>query len=131
MGTHRDRQMYEHAHGFAGGVLRIEPEQRRQEVRTVRQARGLLVDDLDLVALQYGDIHELLGFVAAVLDHQQTGRDHLEHEAKRRQVARGAPDEEMLTVAPDAEVYARALHGGREPRERLRCERQRPLELQG
>ena len=124
--------MDEHAHGFAGGVLGIEPEQRGQQVRAVRQARRLLVDHFDLVALQYGDIHELLGFVAAaVLDNQQTGSDHLKHEARRRQVARGAPDEELLTVAPDAEVNAGTLHGGRKPRERLRRKRQPPLELQG
>jgi hypothetical protein len=109
VGTHRDREIDEHAHGFAGAVLGIEPEQRSQEVWAIRQARSLLVDHFDLVALQYGDIHELSGFVAAaVLDNQQTGRDHLQHDAKRRQVARSTPDEELLTVAPDAEVNARS-----------------------
>ena len=124
--------MDEHAHGFAGGVLGIEPEQRSQEVWAVRQARRLFVDHFDLVALQYGDIDELFGFIAAaVLDNQKTGRHHLKHDAKRREVAGGSPDEELLTVAPDTEVNARALHGGRKPRKRLRRERQPPLELQG
>src|SRR2546421_3841963 len=107
MGTHRDREMDKHAHGFAADVLSIEPEQRSQEVWAVRQARRLLVDHFDLVALQYGDIHELFGFIAAaVLDNQQTGRHHLKHDAKRREVACGSPDEELLTIAPDAEVNA-------------------------
>src|SRR5450759_3732918 len=112
-------------------MLAIEPEQRRQEVWAVRQPRRLLVDHFDLVALQYGDIHEFSGFVAAaVLDDQQTGRNHLKHEAKRRQVACGPPDKETLTIAPDTEVYAWAFHGGRKARERLRCERQPSFELQ-
>src|ERR1019366_8540553 len=112
-------------------MLAIEPEQRRQEVWAVRQPRRLLVDHFDLVALQYGDIHKFSGFVAAaVLDDQQTGRNHLKHEAKRRQVACGPPDKETLTIAPDTEVYAWAFHGGRKARERLRCERQPSFELQ-
>src|SRR5215813_10002483 len=124
--------MDEHAHRFAGGVPGIESEQRSQEVGAVRQARRLLVNHFDLVALQYGHIHELFGFIAAaVLNNQQTGRHHLENEARLREIACGAPDEEQLTVAPDAEVNARSLHGGRKPRERLRRQRQGPLKFQG
>src|ERR1035438_8353126 len=115
--------MDEGADGSAGGVLGIESKQRGEQVRAVRQARRLLVDHLDLIALQYGDVHELFGFVAAaMLDNQQTGRDDLEHETGRRQVACGAPNDELRAIAPDAEVNARALHGGREARERLRGE---------
>src|ERR1035438_8773345 len=124
--------MDEHAHRSAGGVLGIEPKQRSQEVRAVRHARGLLVDHFDLVALQYCDIHELLGFVAAaVLDNQQAGRDHLKHKARCREVAGGAPNVILLSVAPNAEVNARALHGGRKPGERLRRKWQPPFEHQG
>ena len=116
--------MDKRAHRSAGCVLGIEPKQRGQEVGAVRQVRRLFVDYFDLVALQYGHIHELFGFVgAARLDNQQTGRDHLQHEARGRQVTSGAPNEELLTVPPDAEVNARALHCGRKPREGLRRER--------
>ena len=124
--------MDEHADGFAGGVLGIEPEKRGQEVGAVRQAGGLLVDDFDLVALQDGDIHELFGFLAAaVFDDQEAGRDDFQDEAGDGQVARGAPDEELAAVAPDAEVNAGTLDGGREAGERLGGERQGALEHEG
>jgi hypothetical protein len=112
-------------------VLSFEPQQRRQKVWAVRQARRLLIDHFDLIALQYGDVNELFGSLTAVLDNQKTWRDHLEHEAKRRQVARSAPYEKPLTIAPDTEMNGRAFDGGCKPCERLRRERQWPLELKG
>src|SRR5260370_8010709 len=93
--------MDKHVYGFARGVLSIEPQQRRQEVWAIRQVCGLLVDHFDLIALQYGYVDELFGPVTAVLDNQQARRDHLEHEAKRRQAARSAQDEELFPFPPD------------------------------
>src|SRR6185437_13361642 len=105
----------------AGGWLAIEPEQRNQKLRAVGHPRRLLVDQLNLVAFQHRDIHKLLGFVAAtVLDNQQTGCDHLQYQTRRRQVSRGAPDEEFVSLAPDAEVNAGALDGRRQACEWLR-----------
>src|SRR5512146_1014748 len=86
------------------------------------------VDYFDFIALQNGEIRELLRLLAAVFDDQQTGRNHLEHKAKRRHVLRGAPDDEPPTIAPDAEVYTGAFHRGRKPRERLRGKWKLPLE---
>ena len=43
-------------------MLSVNPEQRTQEGRAIRQVLGLVVDYFDFVALQYGDIHELFGF---------------------------------------------------------------------
>ena len=105
--------MDQHVHGFAGGVLGIEPEQGREQVRTVVKARGLLVDHFDFVALQDGYVDVLFGFSAALFHHQQTGRDDFKHETERREVARSAPDEELAGLAPDGEVNAGALDGVR------------------
>jgi len=84
MGTHRHRQADQHTHRFAPGLLVMEPEQRSQQVWTVRQVCGLFIDQFDLVTLQDGDICEFAGPVAAaVLDYQQTRRNHLKNQAKR------------------------------------------------
>jgi hypothetical protein len=113
-------------------MLSLKPEQRTQEVRAIPQVRGLVVDYFDLVALQYGDIHELFGFfVAAVLNDQETRGDHFKHGTGCRKVASSAPNEELRIVAPDAKVNAWSLHSGSKPRQGLRRKRQPPLERQG
>ena len=61
---------------------RIEAEQRRQQRRAIRQARRALVDDLDLIALEHRDVHELARLVAAVvLHHEQPRRRDLDDES--------------------------------------------------
>ncbi len=58
----------------AHDVGRVESKQRREQVRAVGQARGVLVDHFDLIALQDRHVDVLRQFVAAmVLDHHQPG----------------------------------------------------------
>ena len=88
----------------------------------------MLVDDLDLIALEHGDVHELAERLAAVLDHEQAGRDDLDHEAERRQLRASCPTRArspLRPFAPHAEMDAGPLHRRRKLRERGRRERQR------
>src|SRR5215469_13636631 len=102
-------------------MLSLESEQRTQEVRAIRQVRELVVDDFDLVALQYGDIHELFGFlVATVLHNQQARSDHFKYGTRPGKVASRTPDEELLILPPNAEVNSGALYCRSKPRQGLR-----------
>ncbi len=89
----------------------------------------MLIDHLDLVALQHRDIHELARFVAAApLHHQQSRRNHLQHKAELRQAAARTPDEQISVTARHAQMNSGALHRGSQTRQRLRRQRNRPLE---
>src|SRR5205085_5756784 len=91
----------------------------------VGQTRALLVHDLYLVALEHDDVDELRRVLPApVLDDEEARLDDFEHEAVFRNRARRAPHVEFFRVAPHAEVYAVALDGGRESRERGGRERE-------
>ena len=50
-----------------------------------------LVNHLDLVPFEHGDVDELAEGLVAVLDDQQARRHDLEHEAERRQIAAWCP----------------------------------------
>ena len=100
------------------GAGRAEAEQRRDEGRAVRQARAGLVHLLNLVALEHHDVDELARLLPApVLDDEQPRLDDFQHEAETRDGARRAPHVQPFAVAPDAEVYAGALHRRRQPRQ--------------
>ena len=91
----------------------IEPEQRHDEVGALGCDRALGVHDLHLIPFEYRDIREFAVRIRApVLDDQQTRLDHFDHKAERRDRARRAPDAQLVTVRPDAEVNAGPLDGG-------------------
>jgi hypothetical protein len=85
-----------------------------------------------LVAFDYGDVDEFARFLAArMLDHQQAGRGHFEHEAQLRNFARHAPGAKIVLAAPHPQMKAGALDGGRYTRERFRAKRNRAVENDG
>ena len=85
-----------------------DPEQRGHHGPGSRgRPRRPLVDDLDLIAFEDRDVHELAERLGAVLDDDQSRGDDFDDEAERRNVATGAPHVELVAVAPHAKVNAR------------------------
>ena len=129
MYTHRDRQLHHGVHGLNPRGWRVEPEQRCQQRRALGTAGGALVHHFDLISFEHRNIDELARFFAAVmLDHQQAGRRHFEHEAQNRNGAGCPPDGQPVLVAPNTQMHPRAFDGGCHPRKRSRSERQKPFE---
>ncbi len=86
----------------------------------------MLVHQFDLIALEHRDIHKLAGFLAAVmLDDEQPRRRHFQHKTKLWNGARSAPDRELVSVGPDAQMNPGPLDCRRYPRKGLWSKRQR------
>ena len=122
--AHRNSQLNEHVDPARPRGWRIEAQERGQELRTVGQARSLLVDDLDLIAFEHSDVHELPDLPAMMLDDEQSGRCHLEDEAKRGNRSRHPPDAQWVFPRPDTQVNPGALDRGGDADQRARLERQ-------
>ena len=58
--AHRDGELHQHVDRIAPRRRRVEAEQRRQQRRAVGKARRVLVDELDLIAFEHGDVDELV-----------------------------------------------------------------------
>ena len=72
--AHGDRQLDQHVDGVDPRSGRIESQQRSEERRAVREARGVFVHHLDLVALEHSHVDKLPDSSPGVLDDQQPGR---------------------------------------------------------
>jgi len=130
--AHRQREWQEHIVCAARGG--IEAEQRADEVRALGRQRSLGIDDLDLIALEHGDVGELAVRIGtAVLDHEQAGLDDFDDEAERRDHACRAPDREPPpgAVVPHPQVNARPFDRRRELRQRGGVEGQRVFDAEG
>ena len=127
---HRHRELDQHVEIVARRSSLPEPEERQQQRRTIRQVRRRLVDDLERIALQHEDVDELARFGASMLDDEQAGLGDLEDETEQRDVTRRAPDPQLVSFGPHAEVNARAFDRRRQLGEPGRRQRQVPLESQ-
>ena len=85
----------------------------------------MFVDDLDLVALEDGNIDELPRFLAVMLDDEQARRRHFEDEAEPRNGAGRAPHAQFAVQARYAQMNPGTLNRGRDFREHAWVERQR------
>jgi hypothetical protein len=66
-----------------------------------------------------------------MLHHEQPRLDHLHHKAQRRDRARSAPDAQLISIGPDAEMDAGPFDSGGEFGEGRGIEREWPLHQKG
>ena len=70
-----------------------------------------VVDHLDPVCLENRDVNVFSARTTMVLQHQQTRRGDLEHQARWRHKPCRTPDAQSAVDVPDAEVDAASLDG--------------------
>ena len=129
MGAHRHGELDQHVHRSHPRLAGVEPQQRRQQLRTIRKRGGVLVHQLHVVSFEDGDVEVLAGLRAPmVLHHQEARLHHFQHEAHHRDRLRGAPDAQLAVDGPDAQVDAGTLDDRRQLGQRGGEQRQRPLE---
>ena len=129
--AHRHSQPEQHVARFLlgrGGPARR--EERPQRHRVVRHVRLAPVEELDLLALEDGDVPELRGVVGLVFHHEQTGAENLQDETRRGNRPRGSPDHGLAALAPDAKMNAGPRDGRRQSCEGPRPQGQRVGEAQ-
>ena len=136
---HRCRQLDQHR----GHARRRLCDRSRRPATTPRSGQSgidpadALIDDLDLIAFEHRDVDELAERLVAMLDDDQSRRDHFDDQAERRDLARRAPHEKVFAAPPHAEMNAGPLDRGRDLRQhrgrerQLRCEQQRMARLVG
>src|SRR5256885_16240865 len=89
------------------------------------------VHDLDLVAFEHRYIDELARFIATVmLDNEESRRRDFEHEGQCWNSARCPPHAQLVSVAPDAQMYPRPLDCERNSRKGVRIQWKRSLEYE-
>ena len=128
---HRRRQLDQHR-GHARRRLVIDRAgQRRRPRRAVgNHPADAFVDDLDLIAFEHRDVDELAERLGAMLDDDQSRRDHFDDQAERRALRASCPRRKSRRRPPHAEMNAGPLDRGRHLRQHRRRERQPRREQQ-
>src|SRR5579872_2727023 len=95
--SHRYGQLQKDVHGIHPGRSGLKTKQRAQSRTMIGNAQPSLAHDLDQVALQHGDVHKLTRCLTSmILDDDQTGGGHFDHETEPGNAADGSPDLESV-----------------------------------
>ena len=115
MCTHGDGQLHQHVDGVGPRSGRLEPEQRTEKSRAICLPGSALIHQLNLVAFEYRNVDELAGFLSAmVFDDEQPRGSDFQHEAQTRNGAGEAPNVQIVSLMPHAQMNARPFD--RQPR---------------
>src|SRR5690242_9788674 len=120
MPPHRHGELGEYRATFGPRNDAVGAEQGGQQGWAPRHGSVTLLDHPELVASEHGQIAVLLVALALILEDQQSGLHHLDHEAEVREVAGGPPDADpSILRGPAAQVNTGPLDSGAEPHEHV------------